>query len=299
MTERTPPLNLQNATTHTAAGDRALLFSLYNGKEGLTTTTDLAVTQNGSPNMSVNVAAGRALVLGDDNSDQQLYHVWNDAVVNKTIAAADPTNPRRDLVVAEVRDTLYGGAANDWRLRVVTGTPAASPADPATPNNALVLARVAVAAAASSITNANITALATVTKPWHTAWGEVAQTVQTSNGTTLTTSLGDAGLSVTWTAIPGRRYRIEMDAVLFGGTGTGIVSMYITDASGNSKARGIFHTTTPNQYGSLMMVAEESGLSGSTTRKIMGVLPSGTGGVLTSTGASNPNYLSVYDIGPA
>lgn len=160
MTERVPPLNLQNLSTHTAAGDRALIHSIYGGREGVTGTTDLAVSQNGSPNMSVNVAAGRGVVFGDSTSDQQLYHIWNDATVNKTISAADPTNPRRDLIVAEVRDAQTdGGGNNDWRLRVVTGTPAGSPADPATPNTALVLARVAVAAAATSITNANITDL--------------------------------------------------------------------------------------------------------------------------------------------
>lgn len=159
MAERTPPLHLQNATTHTAAGDRALIHSMFNGREGVSGSADLAVTQNGTPNMSVNIASGRAVVFGDDSTDQQLYHIWNDATVNKTISAADPTNPRRDLVIAEVRDTLFGGAANDWRLRVVTGTPAASPADPSVPNTALVLARVAVAAGATSVTNANITDL--------------------------------------------------------------------------------------------------------------------------------------------
>lgn len=160
MTERTPPLNLQNATTHTAAGDRALIHSIFGGREGVAGSTDLAVSQNGSPNMSVNIAAGRGVVFGDTASDQQLYHIWNDATVNKTISAADPTNPRRDLIVAEVRDHFMdGGGSNDWRLRVITGTPAGSPADPALPNNCLLLARVAVAAAASSITNANITDL--------------------------------------------------------------------------------------------------------------------------------------------
>lgn len=159
MAERTPPLHLQNATTHTAAGDRALIHSMFNGREGVSGSADLAVAQNGTPNMSVNIASGRAVVFGDDSADQQLYHIWNDATVNKTISAADPTNPRRDLVIAEVRDTLFGGAANDWRLSVVTGTPAASPADPSVPNTALVLARVAVAAGATSVTNANITDL--------------------------------------------------------------------------------------------------------------------------------------------
>jgi predicted secreted protein len=47
--------------------------------------------------------------------------------------------------------------ANTWSLAVVTGTPAASPSEPAAPANSIVLAMVSVAALATSITNANIT----------------------------------------------------------------------------------------------------------------------------------------------
>ncbi len=159
MAERNPCLFLQNRNDHTAEQDRALFESLFAGREGIIQPTDLAVSQNGTPNMSVNVAAGRCVVDGDDNAAQGFYLCWNDAVKNVTIAAADPTNPRRDLVVARVRDAFYTGATNAWDIFVVTGTPAGSPVDPAIPNNALLLARVSVAASATSITNANITDL--------------------------------------------------------------------------------------------------------------------------------------------
>lgn len=148
-----PVLAFTNAVSATTAG----------GSHGVlgSGSTDLAVSQNGTPNMSVNVAAGRAFIRSGNASSiaAGTYAVMNDATVNVAIAAADPTNPRIDLVVIQVRDTNYGEAASDARITVVTGTPAASPAVPALTlyPNALVLAQVAVAAAATTIVTANIT----------------------------------------------------------------------------------------------------------------------------------------------
>ena len=129
---------------------------------GVVRATDLAVTQNGTPNMTVNVAAGGAFIRGTQSANQGAYHLWNDATLSVAISAADLTNPRRDLIIAQVRDANYSGAVRDAQIVVVTGTPAASPVDPTVPANSLVLARVAVAAAASSIVTANITDLRTV-----------------------------------------------------------------------------------------------------------------------------------------
>lgn len=126
--------------------------------QGVAAAGDMAVSQNGTPNMSVNVAAGQAVVDGTQvGATQGTYVGTNDATANLSIAAADPTNPRIDIVVAQFEDSVYSGANNDFKLAVVTGTPAPSPSPPATPANAMVLAQVAVAANASSITNGNIT----------------------------------------------------------------------------------------------------------------------------------------------
>lgn len=128
---------------------------------GVVRATDFAVTQNGTPNMSVNVAAGGAFIRGTQNANQGAYHVWNDGTVNLSISAADATNGRRDLVIAQVRDAFYSGATNDARITVVTGTPAASPADPSLASfpNALVLARITIAAGDTAINTADITDL--------------------------------------------------------------------------------------------------------------------------------------------
>jgi hypothetical protein len=158
MTERTPPLYLQSGS-HSAEEDRLGISSAYGKVSGVAGSTDLAVSANGTPNMSVNVAAGRAVIVGSESSLQGAYHVTNDAVKNLTISAANATNPRRDLIVAKVQDASYSGSTNSWSLAVVTGAAAPSPADPATPANSITLARVSVAANATSITSGNITDL--------------------------------------------------------------------------------------------------------------------------------------------
>jgi hypothetical protein len=131
------------------------------GGHGIVGATDLAVTQNGTPNMSVNVAAGRAFIRGGASAGAiavGVYSVMNDATTNVAIAAADPTNPRIDLVCVQVRDTNYGEAADEARFFVVAGTPAAVPAVPSVASlNVLVLAQVAVAAATTTIVTGNIT----------------------------------------------------------------------------------------------------------------------------------------------
>lgn len=159
MAAQNPPLALQGAgdggILHPAKLFRQLVKDLAGGASGVFHTGDLAVAQNGTPNMSVNVAAGSAVIAGTATADQGSYYAYNDATVNLAIAAADATNPRIDIVVAKVVDTATD--SDTWSLAMVTGTPAASPTPPSAPANSITLAQVAVAANATSIVNANIT----------------------------------------------------------------------------------------------------------------------------------------------
>lgn len=125
--------------------------------EGVVEADDLAVTQNGTPNMSVNVAEGAVWVQGDhDVARQPTYRAYNDATVNLAIAAADATNPRLDLIIAEVLDDLFSGTSKLWQLRVVEGTPDPAPVEPSLPLSAHKLAVVTVGAGVSSILDADI-----------------------------------------------------------------------------------------------------------------------------------------------
>ncbi len=135
----------------------ATLSGANSGPSGVVGTADLAVTPNGTPNMSVNVAAGQVWMPGTQVANQGLYYGFNPSTVNLSIAASDPTNPRYDAVVASVNDAEYAGTNNDWVLQVITGTPAASPSYPTAPDNSVLLAIVSVAANATSITSGDIT----------------------------------------------------------------------------------------------------------------------------------------------
>jgi hypothetical protein len=154
--EINPPAWLQDGA-HTAQGDRLVLSSLI-GVSGVVGTGDLQVTEKaGTPDMAVDVAAGSCYIAGTQATFQGTYHCTNDATKTLSVPAADSTNPRIDLVVARVRDSFYAGVGTVWELKVEPGAAAASPAEPAVPVDAIVLARIDVPAGATAITNADLT----------------------------------------------------------------------------------------------------------------------------------------------
>lgn len=169
MAESNPPGFLQNAgATHTAEQTRTWLSILLAGQNASTSLiarggvvngrgNSLATTQTGSPSMAVIVKSGQAFVPGTEGSKQGCYGVQNDADVTLSIAAAHATLNRIDIVCFKVQDTAYSGVTNSSSLVVVTGTPASSPVAPSAPANSITLSQVAVAAAVTSIVNANIT----------------------------------------------------------------------------------------------------------------------------------------------
>ena len=151
----TPPSWLQNGS-YTAQNDRLNANATW-GTTGVRRAGDLAVTQSGTPGMSVSIAAGWGVIVGNFTTNVGTYGFYNDGAVTATITTASPSLPRIDLVCITVNDSAYTGSLNNVTVQVVAGTPAASPTAPATPTNSLALARVAVAAGATSILNANIT----------------------------------------------------------------------------------------------------------------------------------------------
>ena len=117
------------------------LNNMILGAKGWGVISGLGVTQRAAgANMSVDVAAGTCYV------NSVLY--TESSVVNVVIAAADATNPRKDLIVY---DTSAGNPA------AVTGTPAAIPIPPDIPSGDILLALVDVAANDTTIDTADIT----------------------------------------------------------------------------------------------------------------------------------------------
>ena len=155
MTIHTPPSWLQNGS-HPAENDRLTTQALW-ATTGIISPSSLAVTASAPANMSINIAAGWAAVVGPIQPNMGTYVAYNDGTVNIAITTANPTNPRIDLVCLTVQDSYYTGSADDVILQVIAGTPASSPVAPALPANSISLATLAVAAGALSITNGNIT----------------------------------------------------------------------------------------------------------------------------------------------
>lgn len=130
-------------------------------QEGIYSADHLEVTEKGTPDMSVDVAAGLAFVFNDSwtefSSSQKFWEVLNDATVNKAISSNSSGSTRIDRICVKVDDAISPGNNGELAgsIVVVEGTPGAGA--PAIPNDHLPLARVTVANGASSITNANIT----------------------------------------------------------------------------------------------------------------------------------------------
>jgi hypothetical protein len=112
------------------------------------------ITLNGASVPTLKTAATQVQL-----TTQGAYYCYNDNSTGKvplTIAAANASNPRIDVVGIQVSDSQYSGSTNSWALTVVAGTAAASPVVPTFPANFLPLALVWVPAAASSIVAADI-----------------------------------------------------------------------------------------------------------------------------------------------
>ena len=159
MTVHNPATFIQ-ASTHPAEGVRRAMGVLSDDGSGVYDKAggELLVAESDTPAMTVQVAGGRCVIVGTEGTYQGSYFCENrGAATGVVVTAADPTDPRIDLVVAKVEDSAYSGATDAWSIAVVAGTPASSPVAPSAPANSIPLASIAVAAAATTILDANIT----------------------------------------------------------------------------------------------------------------------------------------------
>lgn len=145
---------------YTAADFRSSLSAAVFSREGVFDLRGghLKVTQRGAgANMSVDVAPGRAAVMGDDISDQGTYVVTNTTPYNLPIPAAPASGTRLHRIIAQVRDrsanASYGVNTYDWIPQVLADTGSGLRAEPP---SAITLAVVAVSAGAGSVVNSMI-----------------------------------------------------------------------------------------------------------------------------------------------
>lgn len=117
----------------------------------------LQVTQRGAgANMSVDVATGACVIVGDDVAGQGKYLCVSDAVTNVVVPAAPVSGTRIHRVVARIKDKLHSGSwtTYEWTIELLADTGSGTPATPA---SAINLARVTVTAGQVTVVNANIT----------------------------------------------------------------------------------------------------------------------------------------------
>jgi len=193
MALRTPPSWLQNGS-HPAENDRLTIVGAFYNGAGIIDYGDMIVAPTATPSMAVTIAAGRAVIAGSQTTTQGYYVAYNDASVTATIATANASLARIDLIVVAVQDAYYGGTINNQVLfQVVTGTPSGTPVAPSAPSNSFILAQVLVAAAATSITSGAITdkrSLATLADTVTTA------TNVASNSLTVNTVASQTGKAI-------------------------------------------------------------------------------------------------------
>jgi hypothetical protein len=185
MTQTSYPFDAGTGATVTEAQYSQMFRRLqWSGVHGTISGTELK-TFGDSSGMQVKVPAGFAFVRG---------HMYkSDATETLAITAANATNPRRDLVVLRLNPT-----SNSVVLAVVTGTAAASPTDPTLTQTdegtfELPIARVTVAANATTIAAGAVTDLRTFTGSQFAHWSTTTRPA--------TPRTGDAGYNTT-TSLP-------------------------------------------------------------------------------------------------
>lgn len=330
------PLWLENAGAVYNAGEyRRLLESLFI-RGGVVSSADLAVSQSSPVGMKVAVAAGTAIVTGSESSVQGKYHVANDAAVDVTIAAADVSLPRIDRIGIRIRDDEYSGVAHTGTLVAEAGTPNASPVAPTAPANFLTLATVAVAAGASSITNANITDARVRTAPglrvictsttrptgfqglsiyetdtgrelvyygattgWQPPWANpwgVLAFVTTTTATNGITAEVDLNSLTTSVTFIANRRYRISVEVTFFKSTTDMVRLLIYSAGVSVNGAGILQVIPTTKFATLHGMAVIAPTAGVTTVKLRA---SSDGGTVDAANTTTSPKILIEDIGPA
>lgn len=241
MTQTSYPF--ENASTTEAQFSQLFRRLQATGVSGSPSTTDLKPFGDSS-GLQVKVPAGFAVVRG---------HAYNSSAQETlTISAANATNPRIDLVVLRLDPT-----ANSIVLAVVTGTAAATPADPSLTQTdegtyEVALARVTVSANATTIAAGAVTDMrpfiGTQFGRWTTATRPSAPVTGTAgyNTTTSAAELWDGSSWVSFTPAvtaamitAAEQANIAAGKIRAGGTSSGTATtIFVQSGSPTANATG-------------------------------------------------------------
>lgn len=136
--------------------------------------------------------------------------------------------------------------------------------------------------------------------PWNLPWGRVASATGTATTNIGTTYVDLNGMSVTWTAVQNRRYRVSAQVnILAPSTGTDCnVFARIVDTTPTQMAESVQTAALVLSYSELQVVEllSYTSASASVTRKIQAKVSASSNNSLVTT---NPPLIYVEDIGPA
>lgn len=149
------PASWAQYASYDARNDRLHVSSLLQSL-GATRSDAFTVTQTVVASMNLTVGSGTAYINCDWASVQGAYCFVNDAPITVTVQPADNFNPRIDRVIARVYDAYYEGTETKATIEIKKGDPAVSPQLPALPSSCIEIARIYVAANATTIITGNI-----------------------------------------------------------------------------------------------------------------------------------------------
>lgn len=128
---------------------------------GVVSLSDLIVTPSTPLSLTVNVSGASQGSIGGNAWLPNGYRFYNDSQQTVTLATADLTNPRIDLIVAGIDTTQNPYLPT---IKVITGTPSSTPVALSIPTTlqAITLYQISVPANATTITSSQITDVRTM-----------------------------------------------------------------------------------------------------------------------------------------
>ncbi|WP_089099465.1 hypothetical protein [Streptomyces hyaluromycini] len=244
--------------------------------------------------MTATVSPGRAVVQGSDA--QGAYPVALTEYLPLVFAAGDAQYGRVDLVVLRVYDDTYDGSGRaEAAVEIVQGTPAATPAVPATPALSVPLYQVTVPKGASAGANAidwtaGITGMRTATVG---LGGILPVTSDTSNGAYPGQYRDAGGVLQRWSGTAWADYQppLVVETTTTGATATG---SWTLSSFAARRTRGVCSFTLSFSRTTSSLTATAAGTTnpGNVTDELMGTLPAGWRPAVDSYAVVTDGYAS-------
>lgn len=141
-------------------------------------------------------------------------------------------------------------------------------------------------------------AILTATQMNQLPWGIIARSTATAAQNGIGTSATDlTGLSVTWTAVAGRSYRLTATTQFIYASGSPAVAVFKIVTSGGTQVQETNVVGSATVYSAAHLSTVVSPAAGSVTYKVQGNVNSGTMNVFAASNA--PIFLMVEDLGTA